>query len=71
MNPIAAIRTEYSRYRRLVELALEQVEDQHLDQQPDANSNSIAVVMGHLIGNLKSPLHRLPNLGWRETLATA
>jgi len=53
---LASIRTEYTRYRRLAELALEQVRDQDLDRRVDGDTigNSIAVTFGHLIGNLKS-----------------
>lgn len=51
-----AIRTEYTRYRRMIELALEQVRDEDLHRRltGDANGNSIAVLLGHLTGNLKS-----------------
>ena len=53
---LASIRTEYSRYRRLTEQALEQVADGDLDRHlaGDAGGNTIAVTLGHLIGNLKS-----------------
>lgn len=56
MELLQSIRTEYTRYRRLVELSLEQVADTDLDRQVEGDEigNSIAVTMGHLIGNLKS-----------------
>lgn len=56
MELLQSIRTEYTRYRRLVELSIEQVADADLDRrvEGDALGNSIAVTMGHLIGNLKS-----------------
>lgn len=56
MQLLQSIRTEYTRYRRLAELSLEQVSDADLDRtvEGDEIGNSIAVTMGHLIGNLKS-----------------
>tara|TARA_R110002072_G_scaffold269796_3_gene429194 strand:- start:66507 stop:67055 length:549 start_codon:yes stop_codon:yes gene_type:complete len=56
MELLQSIRTEYTRYRRLAELSLEQVADADLDRriEGDSQGNSIAVTMGHLIGNLKS-----------------
>ena len=41
-------------YRRLGEGALEQVSDQELFQQLDPESNSIAMLMQHLAGNMRS-----------------
>ncbi len=56
MDPLHPIRTEYARYRRLVELALEQVADRDLDRHLDGDphGNTIAVVVAHLSGNLCS-----------------
>jgi len=54
MDALSPIRTEYHRYRRLVEQALEQVADADLDRRPDADGNSIAILLGHLAGNLRS-----------------
>lgn len=54
MQHLEAIRTEYRRYRRLCELALEQVSDADLRRCPDPQGNSIAVVLQHLSGNLRS-----------------
>ena len=56
MTMLASNRTEDGRYRRLAELALEQVRDEDLDRRLDGDpaGNSIAVTFGHLIGNLKS-----------------
>lgn len=51
---VASIRTEYQRYRRMVELALEQVADADLHRVPFADGNSIAVLLRHLSGNLAS-----------------
>ena len=54
MNHLTAIRTEYRRYRRMVELAVEQVRDTDLARRLDPNSNSIVILLGHLSGNLRS-----------------
>lgn len=54
MSILPSIRTEYLRYRRLVEQALEQVDDRDLDRRPSADGNSIAILVGHLAGNLRS-----------------
>ncbi len=54
MLVVPAIRGEYLRYRRLVELAVEQVRDDDLGRRACTDGNSIAIVMGHLCGNLRS-----------------
>lgn len=54
MDALAPIRTEYHRYRRLVELAVEQVDDAALARRLDADGNSIAILLAHLAGNLRS-----------------
>ncbi len=54
MDALASIRTEYQRYRRQVELALEQVVDADLHRTIDPDGNSIAVLLRHLGGNLRS-----------------
>lgn len=54
MDALASIRTEYQRYRRQVELALEQVADADLHCTLDPDGNSIAVLLRHLGGNLRS-----------------
>lgn len=54
MTLLPSIRTEYQRYRRLVELALDQVDDRDLDRTPTTDGNSIAILLGHLSGNLRS-----------------
>lgn len=41
-------------YKRLAERAIEQVPDQSLVAAPDAESNSIAVIVKHLAGNMRS-----------------
>lgn len=54
MPIVPSIRDEYHRYRRLVELAVEQVSDADFERCPCAGGNSIAIVIGHLVGNLRS-----------------
>ena len=54
MDALGPIRTEYQRYRRQVELALEQVADADLHRTLDPDGNSIAVLLRHLAGNLRS-----------------
>jgi hypothetical protein len=54
MDALASIRDEYHRYRRLVELALEQTADADLDRRLHPDGNSIAITIAHLAGNLRS-----------------
>jgi uncharacterized damage-inducible protein DinB len=54
MDVLQAIRAEYHRYRRLVEQALEQIADAQLDHRPAPDGNSIAILLAHLTGNLRS-----------------
>ncbi len=44
----------YRNYKTLGERALAQVPDAHLHTELDANSNSVAVVLKHVAGNLRS-----------------
>ncbi|MCA8975293.1 MAG: DUF1572 family protein, partial [Planctomycetes bacterium] len=54
MNALLAVRTEFARYRRQVELAIAQVAAADLDRRLDADANSIAILLRHLSGNLRS-----------------
>lgn len=51
---IESFRTELSRYRAIGEKALGQVPDDALDRVPAPDANSVAVLVRHLSGNLKS-----------------
>ncbi|MDX2016739.1 MAG: DinB family protein [Planctomycetota bacterium] len=51
---IASVRSEFSRYRRLAEGAAGQLAPSMLREALDAETNSIAVVMKHVAGNLRS-----------------
>ncbi len=44
----------YRNYKALAERALGQVPDAHLHTELDPNSNSVAVIMKHVAGNLRS-----------------
>jgi uncharacterized damage-inducible protein DinB len=54
MDLLHPIRTEYQRYRRLAELAVEQVTDDDLHHRRGADGNSLAMLLRHLSGNLRS-----------------
>jgi uncharacterized damage-inducible protein DinB len=51
---IESITAEYERYKSLTEMAIAQVKDPALHRVIGEDNNSIAVVMNHLSGNLKS-----------------
>jgi hypothetical protein len=74
MNPYdnvlpAYIDTFYSQ-KELAEKAISQVSDELLRTPPDANTNSIAVIMKHISGNLRSRftdfLHTDGEKPWRD-----
>jgi hypothetical protein len=54
MNHLTDILKLFSYYKSLGEQAIEQVEDQALLWQPNSESNSIALIMKHLHGNMMS-----------------
>lgn len=54
MSVIDSIRGEYRRYRALAESAIAQLDDADLTRAPSASANSIAVIVWHMGGNLKS-----------------
>jgi hypothetical protein len=51
---LADIRRAFTNYRTLAERALEQVSDEQLWTAIDPEANSIAVIMQHVAGNLRS-----------------
>jgi uncharacterized damage-inducible protein DinB len=51
---IEPIKSEYQRYKSLAEKAVAQIKDDDLHKVVGDDGNSIAVVMNHLSGNLKS-----------------
>jgi len=54
MSVIDSIRGEYRRYRALAESAIAQLDDADLTRAPSPAANSIAVIVWHMGGNLKS-----------------
>lgn len=51
---VDAVRNEFLRYRRLLELSATQVSDADFFRVTGADGNSIAVIIQHLAGNLRS-----------------
>jgi uncharacterized damage-inducible protein DinB len=51
---IESIKSEYQRYKSLTEAAIAQIKDDDLHKVISEDNNSIAVIMNHLSGNLKS-----------------
>src|SRR3954466_3118611 len=51
---LAAIINAFEANKRLADRAIEQVQDEQLHVALDANTNSIAVIMKHVAGNLLS-----------------
>jgi hypothetical protein len=51
---IDSIKNEYSRYKSQVELAIDQIQDADLHSVVREGGNTIAILMNHLSGNLKS-----------------
>ena len=51
---IESIKSEYQRYKSLAEAAITQVKDDDLHKVIGEDNNSIAVIMNHISGNLKS-----------------
>ena len=53
-NTISSIESEYRKYKKLAELAIDQLSDDEILQPPAAGTNAIVSVVWHLSGNLKS-----------------
>jgi hypothetical protein len=51
---LIATKKVFSDYKKLAERTIEQLNDEELFHQPDAESNSIAVIIKHLWGNMRS-----------------
>jgi hypothetical protein len=51
---LSDVRVQFEKMKRLAEGALEQVEDEQLNIAIDAESNSLAVIVKHMAGNLRS-----------------
>jgi uncharacterized damage-inducible protein DinB len=53
-SPLDAMRIELRRYLALLEGALSQVDDASFEREPAPGTNSIATILVHLTGNLRS-----------------
>lgn len=51
---LTSVRKQFEYYKGLAERAMAQVDEADLFWQPDANSNSIAITVNHLAGNMRS-----------------
>jgi hypothetical protein len=51
---VSSIKSEYLRYKKLGEGAIDQVQDERINKVFDDDNNSIAVIVSHMSGNLKS-----------------
>jgi uncharacterized damage-inducible protein DinB len=51
---IESIKSEYNRYRALAEAAIRQINDSDIHKLVGETENSIAILLNHLSGNLKS-----------------
>jgi hypothetical protein len=51
---IKSLKSEYQRYKSLAEAAIAQIKDDDLHKVLGEDGNSIAVIMNHISGNLKS-----------------
>lgn len=53
-NFLASIRSLFRYYKSLGDKAIAQLDDQQLRQPPDAHSNSVAIIVKHMAGNMLS-----------------
>lgn len=53
-NYLMSVRLQFKYYQILAEKAISQIEEQNLDFKPTSESNSIAVIINHLTGNMLS-----------------
>jgi len=56
-------------YKSLGDKAFEQIEDEHINWNPNEASNSVALIVHHLSGNMLSRFTDFLTQRWRETLA--
>lgn len=68
---LSSVKKQFEYYKSLADKAMLQVEaDEKLNWQPDPNSNSIAIVVKHLAGNMRSRwtnfLHEDGEKSWRN-----
>ena len=53
-NYLESVKKQFLYYKKLADQAIEQIEGEQLFTQPNENSNSIAVIMHHMAGNMIS-----------------
>ena len=53
-NYLESVTKQFLYYKKLADQSIQQLEPQQLFSQPNENSNSIAVVIKHLVGNMIS-----------------
>lgn len=51
---VAAVVDEFQKIKKLADKALEQLSDEQLERKLDAEANSIAIIMRHMAGNMRS-----------------
>jgi hypothetical protein len=53
-NYIASVKNQFKQYKTLAEKAIDQIPDEKIDWQYNPETNSIAVIVKHLAGNMRS-----------------
>jgi hypothetical protein len=53
-NYIGSVKNQFRQYKMLAEKAIDQVPDEKIDWQYNPETNSIAVIVKHLAGNMRS-----------------
>ena len=51
---LAAVVDEFQKIKKLADKALEQLSDEQLERKLDAEANSVAIIMRHMAGNMRS-----------------
>src|SRR5579872_1054985 len=53
-NYISSVKNQFKQYKMLAEKAIDQVPDEKIDWQYSPETNSIAIIVKHLAGNMRS-----------------
>ena len=53
-NYISSVKNQFKQYKMLAEKAIDQVPDEKIDWQYNPETNSIAIIVKHLAGNMRS-----------------
>lgn len=51
---VAAVVEEFQKIKKLADKAIEQLSDEQLNRKLDAEANSVAIIMRHMAGNMRS-----------------